>query len=139
MNPAEPSSERPPMTIKPRLVQMVVSNSCSEVLQRHLTSGGAVNFPGDIAGLMAGQEDEDRGELGRLSGSSEHSLRAELFDLLFGHSRGNKGSPHGTRGNGVDPHSLLNREARKRSGEADDSRFGRGIGNKTRTRVEGLD
>jgi hypothetical protein len=48
------------------------------VLHRHLTSDGFVDFARDIAG----QADEDWGELGRLSGSSEHSLRAELF--LFG-------------------------------------------------------
>src|SRR5258707_10193407 len=108
------------MTIKPRLVQMVVSNSCSEVLQRHLTSGGAVNLTRDITGLIAGQEDEDRGELGRLSGSSEHSLGAELFHLLFGHSGWNKRRPDGTWSYGVNPHPLLDCKAGKRSSEADD-------------------
>jgi hypothetical protein len=104
-----------------------------------LTSGGAVNFARYIAGLIAGQEDKDGSELGRLSRSPEHSLRAELFHLLFGHSGGNKGGLDGTGGHGVDPHALLDSEARKRPGEADNSGFGRGVGDKIRTGVEGLD
>jgi hypothetical protein len=37
-NRAEPSSERPQMTIRPRLVQMIFSNSCSEVFLDPISS-----------------------------------------------------------------------------------------------------
>src|ERR1700680_4353436 len=43
---------------------------------RHLASGGAVNFPGDIAGFVAGKEDEDGGDLGGLRGTPEDSIAA---------------------------------------------------------------
>ena len=61
------------------------------LLHRHLTSSSTIHFARDIAGLITGQEDKDGSELGRLSGSPEYRLRAELFHLLFGHRRGNKG------------------------------------------------
>src|ERR1700730_4511472 len=77
------------------------------VLHRHLTAGRAVNFARDIAGLVAGQEDKNRSELGRLSGSPEYRLGAELFFLLFWQRGGNKRSPDRTRSYGVDPHALF--------------------------------
>ena len=60
-------------------------------LHRHLPAGSPVNFARDIAGLIASQKDKDWGELGRLSGSPEYRLRAELFHLLFRHRGGNRG------------------------------------------------
>ena len=115
-------------------MELVVSGS-----HWHLTSGGAVNFPGDVAGLIAGEEDEDGSDLGGLSGSPEDSLRAELFHLLLGHSGRDKWSPDRTWGYGVDAHALLDGKAGKRAGAADDGCFGRRVGDETRTGVEGLD
>jgi hypothetical protein len=105
----------------------------------HLASGGAVNFPGDVAGLIAGKEDENRGDLGGLGGAAEDSLRAELFHLLLGHSGRDKWSPHRTWGYGVDANALLDGKAGKRTGEADDGCFGRGIGDEILTGIKGLD
>jgi len=85
------------------------------VLHRHLTAGRAVNFTRDIAGLVAGQEYKNRSEFGRLSGSPEHRLGAELFYLLFWHRGRNKGSPDRAGSYGVDSHALFDRETGKRS------------------------
>ena len=41
---------------------------------RHLTSGDAVNFSSDVAGLITCEEYEDRGNLRRLSRASEDGL-----------------------------------------------------------------
>src|SRR5258708_2796487 len=71
-------------------------NNAVPSLHGHLTTGGPVGFARDIAGLIASHEDKNGSELGRLSGSSEHRLGAELFHLLFGHRGGNKGSPDRT-------------------------------------------
>ena len=49
---------------------------------RHLASGGAANFPGDIAGFVAGKEDEDGGDLGGLRGTPEDSIGAPIACLL---------------------------------------------------------
>ena len=45
-----------------------------ELSDGHLAPGCAVNFSGDVTSLVAGQEDEDRGDLSRLAGTSEDSL-----------------------------------------------------------------
>jgi hypothetical protein len=41
---------------------------------RHLAPGCAVSFSGDVASLIAGQEDVDRGYLRRLRGTPEDGL-----------------------------------------------------------------
>jgi hypothetical protein len=51
----------------------------------HLTSGGTVNFPGDVAGLIAGEEDEDRGNF---SGVVHQDDGAKRIDGFPGYSRG---------------------------------------------------
>ena len=40
----------------------------------HLAPGCAVNFSGNVTSLVAGQEDEDGGDLSRLGGTSEDGL-----------------------------------------------------------------
>ena len=102
-------------------------NVFASTSDRHLTSGSSVNFARDIAGLIAGQEDEDRGKLGRLSRSSEHSLRAELFHLLFGHSGGISGVQTGPGTTLTRTPCLIARLASDRM-KLDDSRLGRGVG-----------
>ena len=104
-----------------------------------MASGDAVNFSSNVAGLITCQENEDRGNFGRLGGAPEDSLSAEMLHLFLGHSRGDEWSPDGTRGYGIDANPLLDRQAGKRPREADDGRFGRGVGNETRTGIEGLD
>jgi hypothetical protein len=49
-------------------------DSCRRASHGHLASGGAVNFSGDVASLVAGQENENGGDLSRLGGTSEDGL-----------------------------------------------------------------
>jgi len=44
------------------------------MLHRHLASSDAVNFATNVAGLITCEEYEDRGDLGRLSGTPEDGL-----------------------------------------------------------------
>jgi hypothetical protein len=66
------------------------------VLHRHLATSDAIYFSSNVAGVITCEENEDLGDLGGVSGSPEDSLRAELFHLFLGHSRGNKRCPDGT-------------------------------------------
>jgi hypothetical protein len=43
-------------------------------LHRHLTSSCAIDFPSDVTGLIAGEENEDGSDLRGLAGASEDSL-----------------------------------------------------------------
>jgi hypothetical protein len=49
-------------------------DSCVGLSHGHLASGGAVNFSGDVASLIAGQEDEDGGDLSGLGSTPEDGL-----------------------------------------------------------------
>jgi hypothetical protein len=49
-------------------------DSCVGLSHRHLATSRAVDFSGDVASLIAGQEDEDGGDLSRLGGTSEDGL-----------------------------------------------------------------
>jgi hypothetical protein len=45
-----------------------------ELSHGHLASGGAVNFSGDVASLVAGQENENGGDLSGLGSTAEDGL-----------------------------------------------------------------
>jgi hypothetical protein len=49
-------------------------DSCVGLSHGHLASGGAVNFSGDVASLIAGQENENGGDLSGLGSTPEDCL-----------------------------------------------------------------
>jgi hypothetical protein len=71
---------------------------------------GPVNFPGNVAGLIASEEDEDRGSLRGLRSASKDSLSAEFFYFLVRQRRGDKWGPDRARSYGANAYALLDCE-----------------------------
>src|SRR5579875_3268512 len=73
--------------------------------------------PGNVAGLVAGQQDVSRSDLSGLAGPVHGRLLAKAADLLGGHGGGNQWRPDGTGRHAVGPDSLLSQHPGQPRGE----------------------
>src|SRR5256714_13922073 len=69
-----------------------------------LAAGHADRLPGDVAGLLGGEEDVYRGQFGGLRRPTHRRLlRPERIDLLLRHGRRDPRPPHRSPPHRVDP------------------------------------
>ncbi len=68
-----------------------------------VAAGDAVDFAGDVGGVVGGEEDVGGGEFGGLAGACERCIAAEGFEFFGGlAAAGLEWGPDGARGDAVD-------------------------------------
>ena len=93
----------------------------------HRAAVGVEYLAADVGSLVARQKNVTRRHLVGLTAAPHRARGAMLGDMLGIEGRGDERGPDRPGRDGIDPDPLLNQHFRKRSREAHDRAFGRGI------------